>query len=199
MTSRPSRSPSIRPTASGPRPSSPAIHGGTLAPSPAKAPASRRRAGTRLGRYALPVSRPRRGAALQRRVSFHETYPAVAQSVSAIRAALTQFLDAHRVGRETIESVKLAASEAATNVVIHAYRDRDTSGEIEVASWIGNEHVHIVIADHGSGLSARLDSPGLGLGLGLAIVARVTDGLDLLRQENGFEIRMRFSLAAGEH
>jgi anti-sigma regulatory factor (Ser/Thr protein kinase) len=130
-------------------------------------------------------------------VSFHGTYPALARSVGAIRAALTHFLEDRGVERELIESVRVAVSEAATNVVIHAYGDRVRPGVIEVDSHVDNGYVQVTIGDRGLGFRARRDSPGLGLGL--AIVASVTSGFDLVSRDNGLEIRMRFSYNPCEH
>jgi anti-sigma regulatory factor (Ser/Thr protein kinase) len=131
------------------------------------------------------------GQSHEKNVSFHDTYPALARSVGAIRAALTHFLEDRGVERELIESVRVAVSEAATNVVIHAYRDRGRPGVIEVDSHVDNGQVEVTVGDRGSGFGARRDSPGLGLGL--AIVASVTSGFDLVSRDNGLAIRMRFS------
>jgi serine/threonine-protein kinase RsbW len=89
--------------------------------------------------------------------------------------------------------VRLAVSEAATNVVVHAYRDAPKAGEIELAASLAGGELWVIVADSGSGLRARRDSPGLGLGLGL--IAGVADGIDLVqRAGGGLELRMRFGL-----
>ncbi len=52
----------------------------------------------------------------------------------------------------------------------------------------------MIVADSGSGLRPRRNSPGLGLGL--AIIARVADGVDLVTSASGgLEVRMRFATA----
>jgi anti-sigma regulatory factor (Ser/Thr protein kinase) len=103
-------------------------------------------------------------------------------------------MDGRQVDRKIIESVTLAASEAATNVVVHAYRDGDGGGKIEVAAAVTGQQLEVVITDDGSGLATQSESPGLGLGL--SIIAGVSDSFDLLQREHGVQIRMRFSLAA---
>lgn len=125
---------------------------------------------------------------------FQDSYPARAESVSAIRAALQSFAERCALARETIEAVALAVSEAATNVVVHAYRDAEKPGRIEVAAALASDELWVIVTDGGSGLRPRTDSPGLGLGL--AIIAQVADGVDLVKPAaGGLELRMRFAVA----
>jgi serine/threonine-protein kinase RsbW len=124
---------------------------------------------------------------------FHDRYPARPDSVSAIRKALQGFAARCKVPAETVEAVALAASEAATNVVVHAYRDDEQPGQIEVAAALAADELWVIITDGGSGLRPRSDSPGLGLGL--AIIAQMADGVDLVKPAaGGLELRMRFAV-----
>jgi anti-sigma regulatory factor (Ser/Thr protein kinase) len=128
--------------------------------------------------------------------AFSASYPARAESVGKARAAVAAFASRSGAAPATVEAVRLAVSEAATNVVVHAYRDLETPGEIDVAAAQAAGELWVIIADNGSGLHPRPDSPGLGLGLGL--IAQVSDGLDLVhRAAGGLELRMRFVLAPG--
>lgn len=128
---------------------------------------------------------------------FQDRYPAVPDSVSSIRKSLQSFARRCRLPRETIEAVALAASEAATNVVVHAYRDLEEPGEIEVAAALASEELWVIITDAGAGLRPRTDSPGLGLGL--AIIAQMADGVDLVKPASGgLELRMRFVVPPSE-
>ncbi len=137
-----------------------------------------------------PQSLSRAGAAPR----FEEDYPALPESVSAIRAALQSFAERCSISRQTIEAVALAASEAATNVVVHAYRDVEEPGRIEVTAALAADELWVIVTDAGSGLRPRTDSPGLGLGL--AIIAQVADGVDLVKPAaGGLELRMRFAVA----
>ena len=128
-------------------------------------------------------------------VRFEEHYPAVPESVSTVRAALQSFAERCAISRETIDAVVLAASEAATNVVVHAYRDVEAPGRIDVAAALAADELWVIVTDSGSGLRPRTDSPGLGLGL--AIIAQVADGVDLVQPAaGGLELRMRFAVAS---
>ena len=75
--------------------------------------------------------------------------------------ALRAGLDETAVG-----DVRLAVSEAATNAVVHGYRD-DREGELKVVAYVGDGELCIVVCDTGVGLAPRADSPGLGLGMPL--------------------------------
>ena len=63
-------------------------------------------------------------------------------------------MDARCVGR-----LKLAVSEAGSNVVIHAYGDGEC-GVLEVDALIEDALLHVIVRDRGDGLRPRPDSPG---------------------------------------
>jgi serine/threonine-protein kinase RsbW len=126
---------------------------------------------------------------------FVQTYPAVPASVATIRRALSQFARELGGPSRLADAVAVAASEAATNVVMHAYRDRPEPGLIEVSAARTANELVVAVRDHGPGLTPRVDSPGLGLGL--AIIAQQADRLDLLDSPTGgLEVRMYFALPA---
>lgn len=132
--------------------------------------------------------------------SFCETYPAVPESVPAARAALTAFASQAGATGERLDAIRLAASEAVTNAVVHAYNkagsaDSSAAGSaaIQVSAAFVQSEVWLLIADSGSGLRARNNSRGLGLGL--ALIAQLADDLQILsRGTGGTELRMRFEL-----
>ena len=102
---------------------------------------------------------------------------ATPEQISLLRSEVTDY--ARRVGLEEgrLADVRLAVSEAATNAVLHAYRDRDP-GEIRVdAELTGDGLLRIVVEDDGFGPLPRPDSPGLGLGL--PTIASVADMVEL--------------------
>ena len=130
------------------------------------------------------------------RIRWSGTYPAVPESVAAMRAALARFAGSAGVPSRIEEKVVLAASEAVTNVVMHAYRDHAQPGHVDVDVVIAGDELAVTVRDGGLGLRARSDSPGLGLGL--AIVARVADRFDVLASPaGGVEVRMYFAIPAG--
>ena len=88
--------------------------------------------------------------------------------------------------------MRLVASEAMTNSVLHAYRGE--AGSIYLNAAVVSGELWVLIADDGGGLKPRADRPGLGLGLGL--MSQVSDDFTIAsRASGGTEVRIRFSLA----
>ena len=119
------------------------------------------------------------------------TYPAVPASVPLIRSAVTAAaLDAGATPRQ-IDAIRLAATEAATNVVLHAYDV--TAGSIHIGVSVIDGELQIVIADDGFGMRPRTDSPGIGAGM--AIIARSCRTLEVgTGDSGGSRLLMRFAL-----
>lgn len=126
--------------------------------------------------------------------TFSESYPAVPDTVAEARNTLTAFARDAGADSERLEAVRLAASEAITNAVMHAY-DPDEEGKVQIsASYVENE-VWLLVADTGKGLRPRSNSPGLGLGL--ALIAQLADEFQIVsRGSGGTELRLRFKLAS---
>jgi serine/threonine-protein kinase RsbW len=120
-----------------------------------------------------------------------KSYQAVSAAIPEARSALTNLAASAGAGPEVVESVRLAVSEALTNVVLHAY-DEDP-GRIQVTAAAVSDELWILISDDGRGLQARTDSPGLGLGL--MLVSQVADDFSIVtRAAGGTEVRIRFNL-----
>jgi anti-sigma regulatory factor (Ser/Thr protein kinase) len=130
--------------------------------------------------------------------SLSESYAAVPGSVPAARNAVAAFAASAGATEQQIERIRLAASEALTNVVVHAYvRARGADpGRIHVNACVTEAGLWLLIADDGAGLHPRDDSPGLGMGL--ALIAHSSQELSVAnRSSGGTEVRMRFPLGAG--
>lgn len=126
--------------------------------------------------------------------TFGASYPAVPESVATARKELTDF--ARRAGGsdEQLQAVRLAASEAVTNAVLHAY-DVGELGVVTVSASYVEDELWVLIGDAGRGMRPRDNSPGLGLGL--ALIAQMADEFQILsRGSGGTELRMRFTLAS---
>ena len=105
------------------------------------------------------------------------TVVATADQVAVLRSAVAAYAQEMGVADQRLGDVRLAVSEAATNAVLHAYRDRDP-GEIRVdACVLDDGMLTIVVEDDGFGPLPRPDSPGLGLGL--PTIASVADAVEL--------------------
>ena len=109
------------------------------------------------------------------------------------RRAVVDWAQKHVEDRAILSDIALAITEATTNVVLHAYRDRPVPGALSIKARSYDDHLWFSVLDEGSGLAPRVDSPGLGLGLGL--IAQVADSADVRTPETGgTEVIMRFNL-----
>ena len=94
-----------------------------------------------------------------------------------------------------LDAVRLAVSEAVSNVVVHSYRDSPRRGEFTVAIEWEDDHLHVTVRDHGCGMQPRTDSPGAGLGLPLIASLAETFSV-VVPPEGGTELSMTFPLRA---
>jgi anti-sigma regulatory factor (Ser/Thr protein kinase) len=118
---------------------------------------------------------------------------AVPGSVPALRRQVVAFAARHRVAEPPLEDLRLAVSEALTNVVLHGYRHTQEPGAVDVTATVGADSVEVVVGDEGLGMSPRSDSPGAGLGLPL--IARLAQRMEIRpRHPRGTEIRLCFEL-----
>lgn len=121
-----------------------------------------------------------------------ESYPAVAESVARARAAVTAFAEQAGARGERLDTIRLAASEAVTNAVKHAYPGQG-GGTVSVSASYVEDELWLLIADSGSGLRAHSKRPGLGLGL--MLIAQLADDFHIhSRAAGGTELQMRFRL-----
>jgi serine/threonine-protein kinase RsbW len=119
------------------------------------------------------------------------TLPARAENVAVVRHALGGLGEALELDPQILSDVKLAVTEACTNVVVHAYGEDD--GPMEVAASVDGAVLRITVRDEGIGILPRPDSPGLGLGLPL--IATLTESLELGRAtDDRTEVAMVFRL-----
>lgn len=118
--------------------------------------------------------------------------PAEPASVPLLRGGVVGFVLEHDVCADRAEDIRLAVSEALSNAVLHAYRDRDVPGELEVRASRDEQCVEVVVRDAGVGMAPRPDSPGLGLGL--PVIARMTDSFEIEHPSDppGTAIHMHF-------
>src|ERR671920_1590020 len=119
------------------------------------------------------------------------TLPARPENVAVARHAIGGFADVLEMPDQTLADVKLAVTEACTNVVVHAYPNGD--GPMGLRASVDEGILRVVVVDEGRGILPRADSPGLGLGLPL--IATLAESLELGTGHNEeTEVRMTFRL-----
>jgi serine/threonine-protein kinase RsbW len=119
---------------------------------------------------------------------------AAAPGVPLVRHALRGLLSGLDVDDEVIADIALAVTEACTNAVVHAYRDG--GGTINVTASHADGVLTVTVRDHGGGMSRRVDTPGLGVGL--PVIAAIAQSVEIgSPQDGGTEVRMRFALGGG--
>jgi serine/threonine-protein kinase RsbW/stage II sporulation protein AB (anti-sigma F factor) len=124
-------------------------------------------------------------------IALEDSWPAVAASVAKARSAVGAFGVDAGLDDALIHNLKVVVSEAATNVVLHAYVDRDAL-RFAVQVVVHDDHIEAIVRDWGRGMVPRPDSPGLGLGLPL--IANLADTLEVgVPDGGGTELRMRFA------
>jgi len=128
--------------------------------------------------------RPTSGAHL------HKSYPAVKEAIAGVRhdvAAVASFLGAND---EAIERIRLAVSEASTDIVQNVFEH--STGRIHVSlARIGDGELAVSV----SGDGADKGSFEAGRGLSFIVMRECADALDVRQVASGVvEVEMRFSL-----
>jgi serine/threonine-protein kinase RsbW len=130
------------------------------------------------------------------------------ENVSLIRTTLAGVAEALDLSHEALDDVSAAVTEAANNVVLHAYRGEQ--GLLEVDIRIAPHTLSVIVRDEGIGISGQTTAPedptlehgelltdgeldGGSLKLGLAVItALASDAEFCVRDGGGTEVRMEF-------
>lgn len=113
-------------------------------------------------------------------------------SVPTLRHRAREFAAAHGAGEQLIADVALAVSEAVTNVVKYAY-ETGVDGNIELTGSAKQGWLELWVRDRGTGFGrGSVD----GLGLGLSIIARLCEDMQIVQEGAGTEVRMRFAISS---
>jgi serine/threonine-protein kinase RsbW len=109
---------------------------------------------------------------------FRLALPAKAENVLVVRQAVAGLAEALGLSPGRVADLKTVVTEAANNVVLHAYRDEP--GPLEVFATPDEDEVVIEIRDYGEGFEPRPNATGdASLGLGLPLIASLSDSFQI--------------------
>jgi anti-anti-sigma factor len=115
---------------------------------------------------------------------FKLTFPAEAGVLATLRRALRQWLDGLGATPEEVHDLTLACTEAATNVLEHAYGPAGGIVEVEATSTAGR--VSVTIRDRGRWRTPR----GKDRGRGFLLMHALVDTVDVESSPSGTEVRL---------
>jgi serine/threonine-protein kinase RsbW len=105
------------------------------------------------------------------------TLPATAENVMVVRQAVVGLGEALGLPGSRIADLKTVVTEACNNVVLHAYEDEP--GPLQVTAEPRSGELEVQVADQGKGFRPRASPGGESLGLGLPLIAALSDGFEI--------------------
>ena len=118
----------------------------------------------------------------------HVRLAAVPDSVPEARRRVCRWCECSGVCERTRCNLQLAVTEAAANVVVHAY-PAGRQGGFSVDLCRDEDAVVLEVSDEGVGPSAA--APSSGAGLGLVIIGRMFPGFALAEAKPGTRVTLR--------
>jgi anti-sigma regulatory factor (Ser/Thr protein kinase) len=124
--------------------------------------------------------------------------PARADNVAVVRHALAGFGERLGMDEAAVADLKTVVTEAAMNVVVHAYPGSET-GLLEVESVADSGGITVTVRDFGMGIRPRPDLEHPSLRIGLTLIAALSASFEISGGvDRGTEISMHLPLTAGE-
>ena len=120
--------------------------------------------------------------------------PARAQSIARLRHLAVGFARDNGATQAQCDDIALAVSEAVTNAVTHAYIGSDLPGDVQLRASIDHGQLIVLVCDSGNGVSPNTNQTPTGLGL--LLIACVTERYELTSREpmRGLQMRMVFAI-----
>jgi anti-sigma regulatory factor (Ser/Thr protein kinase) len=124
--------------------------------------------------------------------------PAKAENVAVVRHALAGMAERLGMDEASLADLKTVVTEAAMNVVVHAYPEGEP-GPLEVEAESELDGLTVVVRDHGAGIHPRPDAERPSLRIGLTLIAALSSSFEIRGgADRGTEIRMHVPLRGGE-
>lgn len=122
----------------------------------------------------------------------HQVWPARAGALALIRREVRRWLGPLELTPDAEADLVLAVSEAAANVIDHAYRTRTDRAVVEVFLWTESGALLVEVVDHG-----QWRHPGpqaTGRGRGIEIMRRLVDAVLIHHDTRGTRVLLRHLL-----
>ena len=117
---------------------------------------------------------------------------AAPSSLAVLRTVSAAFARSLGVDEESVEAVAVAVNEAASNSLVHGYRE-DEHGTLRLAASLAGRKLAITLSDDGVGDQAGTRE-GDEVGRGFPLMRALADGVDVSRGERGTRVRLTFPL-----
>jgi serine/threonine-protein kinase RsbW len=127
----------------------------------------------------------------------HRVWPANPHQLRAIRSAVHQWLAPLGLAEQTREDFLLAANEAASNSVEHAYPAAATGSVVELTFWIEAGSICLEITDHGTWQPPAAQPNGRGLGI--TMMQRLVEFVAIHYDTDGTRVLLRHPQHAPAH
>ncbi len=122
----------------------------------------------------------------------HLSWPADPHLLANLRSVVRNWLLGLGFSPDTTGDIVLAASEAASNTIDHAYPTTSSANTVELRLWVGDSAAHIEVLDRGRW---RAPQPGpTRRGLGLRIMEQLIDTVSIHRGPAGTTVLLRHPL-----
>jgi serine/threonine-protein kinase RsbW len=127
--------------------------------------------------------------------------PAKPDYVGVVRLTISGLANRMGFSFDEIEDIKIAVSEACTNVVNHAYKDDEVKGQVRIGCNIFEDSLEITVVDEGKSFDVETISENLGPvdgktvdqlnegGLGLFLIDTLMDKVEI-KSEAGVAVTM---------
>jgi serine/threonine-protein kinase RsbW len=122
--------------------------------------------------------------------------PAHARNIAVVRRAVEAVAEEFALPHRLVEDIRLAVTEACTNVVRHAYTGAEANhaSALRVDLLPRARGMQVIVEDRGRGLAPSPDATGPGLGLPL--IASLTSQLEVSHGAGDRGSRLVMSFAA---
>ena len=114
--------------------------------------------------------------------------PASLRLMSLVRSTIKNYLEIEKVSNSEISKLLSVVDELATNAVEHGY-DYDEKDMLVIRVIKETTKIVIEVEDFGIGFQGEGNSKEEG-GMGLNIVRKIVDGIDMVKIDRGLMIRV---------